>query len=81
MLDTIKSEILWTLPGKSPSKSASGKISFVKFSEFPQITKKVDNSKQGVPPFDVKVKWHVNHSYLFIILSYLFADISQNIVF
>ena len=42
--------------GKIPIKLTLGKISYVNFCKLTQITKKVDNLMQGVPPIDIKLK-------------------------
>ena len=37
------------------AKSTLGKIGSINICKLAQITKKVDNLRQGVPPFDIKL--------------------------
>ena len=48
-----------------PPKSAWHKISYINFCKLTQITKTLIVLGQIVPPFDIKLKHHFNHSQLF----------------
>ena len=48
-----------------PPKSAWHKISYINFCKLTQITKTLIVLGQIVPPFDIKLKQHFNHSQLF----------------
>ena len=50
---TLKPQFYVLLPGKGPPKSLWGKISYVKFGS---NYEKVDNFRQGVTSFDIKLK-------------------------
>ena len=52
----LKLQFYILLLGKSPPKSALGKISYVNFCKLVQIIKKVDTFKKGVSPIDIKLK-------------------------
>ena len=52
----LKPQFYVLLPGKSPPQSVSIKISHINFCRLAQTTKKVDNFRQGVSPFDIKLK-------------------------
>ena len=51
----LKPQFYVLLPGKGPAKLALDKISYLNFRKLAQITKKIDNIRQGVPPFDIKL--------------------------
>ena len=55
-LTPLKPQFYVLLPGKSPPNWTLSKISHANFCKLAQITKKVDNFRQGVPPFDIKLK-------------------------
>ena len=65
--DTIKTVIL---PGKSPPKLVLGKISNVNIFKLVQITKQVDNFRQGLSHFDIKL----SNTSAFIITCSYFTD-------
>ena len=51
----LKPQFYVLLPEKSPPKSSLGKNDYVNFCKLAQFTKKVDNFRQVVPPFDIKL--------------------------